>query len=101
MMEAFKKLKKIFKGNSFVKVDSEKSTIEFKIQDGSIKEVGVNGTQIDEIGKAWLELIRFFQSQFPCRQNALTITKIEEALHWQRSRTEDREKRNVEGYNKK
>jgi len=30
----------------------------------------------------------------------LTITKIEEALHWQDARTKDRLKRNVEGQNK-
>lgn len=100
MMDAFNKLYDIFKGNSFVKVDPEKSTIEFKIQDGPIKEVGVNGTQIDEIGKAWLEIIRLFQFQFPCRENALTITKIEEALMWQNKRNENRIARNVEGYNK-
>jgi len=99
-MDAFKKLYDIFKGNSFVKVDPKKSTIEFKIQDGPIKEVGVNGTQIDEIGKAWLEIIKSFQHQFPCRENAITITKIEEALMWQESRTKNRQKRGVEGLNK-
>jgi hypothetical protein len=37
---------------------------------------------------------------FPCRENALTITKIEEAIHWQNARTKDRLSRKVEGQNK-
>ena len=100
MMEAFNKLKKILKGNSFVKVDPEKSTIEFKIQDGPIKEVGVNGTQIDEICKAYLEILKIFNDgDFRCRENSIAITKIEEALHWQKARTKNRQERKVEGYN--
>jgi hypothetical protein len=101
MMEAFKYLKKYFKGNSFVKVDVEKSTIAFTIQDGPIREVGVNGTQIDEIGKAWLKLIEYFNmGEARCRENSLSITKIEEALMWQNHRKIDRTERKVEGLNK-
>jgi len=48
-----------------------------------------------------LEYVKYlFQSlneAFPCRENSLTITKIEEAIHWQDARTKDREKRGVEG----
>ncbi len=101
MMDAFFKLEKKFKGNTFVKIDPVNSTIEFKIQDGPIKEVGVNGTQIDEIAKAYLEILKIFnEGDFRCRENSIAITKIEEALHWQEARTKDRQARKVEGYNK-
>ncbi len=76
------------------------SSISFQIQDGPIKEVGVNGCQIDELGKVWLQILEKFNKAFPCRENSLTITKIEEALMWQQKRKENREKRNVEGLDK-
>ena len=75
-------------------------SITFRIQNEPIKEVGVNGCQIEELGKVWLKLIQTFNKQFPCRENSLSITKIQEALMWQNERTKDREKRGVEGYNK-
>lgn len=46
------------------------------------------------------ELFKSLNSVFPCRENALTITKIEEAIHWQNARTKDRESRKVEGHTK-
>lgn len=74
--------------------------VSFTIQSDPIKEVGVNGIQATDM----LEYVKFlFQSlndAFPCRENALTITKIEEAIHWQEARTKDRLKRQVEGENK-
>lgn len=92
-------LQRIIKG--IVGVTVEKSTLTFRIQDGPIKEVGVNGCQIEELGKAWLKLIQAFNKDFPCRENSLSITKIREALMWQEERTKDRIKRHVEGKNLK
>jgi hypothetical protein len=46
-------------------------------------------------------LFESLNEAFPCRENALSITKIEEAIHWQDARTKDRQRRQVEGYNKK
>ena len=65
----------------------EEATLIFRIQNEPIKEVGVNGCQIEELGKVWLELIQHFNKQFPCRENSITITKIQEALMWQEERT--------------
>ena len=45
-------------------------------------------------------LFESLNEAFPCRENALTITKIDEAIHWQDARTKDRERRKVEGQNK-
>ena len=39
----------------------------------------------------------FQDSEFKCRENAVAITKLQEALMWLRKRTEDREARGVEG----
>lgn len=72
----------------------------FTIQDGPIKECGVNGIQVTDILEYCKELYKSLNKDFPCRENTLTITKIEEAIHWQEARTKDRESRNVEGFNK-
>ncbi len=84
--------------SEFMIVDG--NSLSIKIQDGPIKESGVNGIQITDVLGYCLEVYKSFNSEFPCRENSLTITKIEEALHWQEARTRDRVKRDVEGFNK-
>ncbi|GAB3801610.1 hypothetical protein [Virgibacillus kimchii] len=67
-------------------------------QEGPIKENGVNGVANEDlIAMVISRLEHFQQSEFSCRENALAITKLEEALLWLRKRTMGREKRGVEG----
>jgi len=81
-------------------VHGQPSTVTFQIQSGPIKEFGVNGCQIDDV-IAWVkEKIEGFNAAFPCRENSLVITKLEEALLWSMARKLNREKRGVEGQNK-
>ncbi len=84
----------------YVTVDFETNTISFRVQKGPIKEVGENGCQIDELIHIALVVIRDLNRQFPCRENSITITKLEEALLWLDARKKDREQRAVEGFNK-
>ena len=69
------------------------------LQDGPIQEVGVNGIQVTELLELVTEMYRSLNKAYPCRENSLSITKLEEALHWQEARTRDRVKRKVEGTN--
>lgn len=71
-------------------------------QDGPLVVDGVrrdaNGAFVEGVLEAALGRLEFYQqSEFRCRENALAITKIEEALHWLQHRTADREARGVEG----
>lgn len=69
-------------------------------QEGPIKEVGVNGvTNEDLIAMVICRLEHFQKSEFSSRDNAMAITKLEEALLWLRKRTIGRENRGVEGTN--
>lgn len=70
-----------------------------KLQDGPIGDVGINGIQLTELLDLVKEVYKELNAAFPCRENSLTITKIEEAIHWQDARTKDREARKVEGKN--
>ena len=46
-------------------------------------------------------MLEYLNAKFPCRENAMTITKLDEALMWQEARTTNRVKRGVEGQNAK
>lgn len=71
-------------------------------QNGPLAVDGVrrepNGALVEGVLQAALDRLEFYQdSRFRCRENALAITKIEEALHWLNHRTADRVRRGVEG----
>ena len=70
-------------------------------QEGPIKECGVNGVCNEDLINMVIDRLEHFQdSEFRCRENALAITKLEEALLWLRKRTMGREQRGVEGTHK-
>lgn len=70
-------------------------------QKGAIKEVGKNGITDEAVISVLMDRLRGFQSgPFSCRQNALALTKLEEAMHWLNDRTADRVARGVEGLSK-
>ena len=60
-----------------------------------------NGAFVETVIEAARQRIAFYQKasngKFACRENAIAITKIEEALLWLNKRTQDREARQVEG----
>lgn len=67
-------------------------------QNGAIKEAGVNGITQEALLAVVVDRLRSFQSgPFSCRENAIALTKIEEALMWLQRRTVARIKRGVEG----
>lgn len=56
-----------------------------------------DGTANEEVLRVLIDRMHFLQSKFPCRENAIVITKLEESLMWLEKRTADRKNRNVEG----
>lgn len=60
-----------------------------------------NGAFVETVISACIFRLNFYQharsGKFACRENALAITKLEEALMWLNKRTADRELRAVEG----
>lgn len=71
-------------------------------QNGPIKKVGVNGISNESL-LAIVEhrLLGFQSGEFACRENALALAKIQEAIMWLHKRTRDRIARGVEGVNVK
>jgi len=67
-------------------------------QNGGIAESGVNGVTQEILLAIVIDRLRSFQSgPFSSRENALALTKCEEALHWLQQRTLERMRRGVEG----
>jgi len=84
-----------------INITEEKGMISFKIQDKPIKEAGINGCQVDTLIETAKIMIEGLNAKFPCRENSIVITKLEEALHWLEHRKKDRTERKVEGLSQK
>lgn len=59
----------------------------------------LNRCQLTDLIKCAKTMLEYFNGKYPCRENAMTITKLDEALMWQAKRTIDRMARGVEGKN--
>jgi hypothetical protein len=71
---------------------------DINFQNGPISENGVNGLTQEVLIAIVIDRIRSFQAgKFACRENALALTKLEEAQHWLLHRTRARMARGVEG----
>jgi hypothetical protein len=67
-------------------------------QEGSVTEVGANGLTNEALIAVVIDRLECFQrGAYKCRENALAITKLEEAMHWLGHRSADRERCGVEG----
>lgn len=56
-----------------------------------------DGTTNEEVLRVLVDRVQYLNGKFPCRENALAITKLEEALLWLEARTKARVQRGVEG----
>lgn len=86
--------------NFFIYVRQDKNSLSFTLQNGPIGEVGKNGCQVTDIISVAKSMFEQFNKTHPCRENTMTITKLDEALMWQEKRTRDRIARGVEGSSK-
>lgn len=73
-----------------------------QFQNGPIKEAGVNGITQEALLAITIDRLRSFQAgPYSCRENAIALTHLEEALMWLQRRTVARIKRGVEGTHEK
>ena len=82
--------------------------IQFIEKESQVVSEGVNelvtindGTTNEEVIEVLIDRLNNLNGKFPCRENSLAITKLEEALMWLNKRTADRIKRGVKGTNNK
>ena len=56
-----------------------------------------NGTTNEEVMEMLLDRLNKLNDKFPCRENSLAITNLEQSLMWLERRTVNRKARGVEG----
>lgn len=82
--------------NRLIERSERRTTIKF--QNGPIKEAGVNGITNEALLAILIDRMQGFQrGKFSSRENAVVLTKLEEAMMWLQKRTRDRVARGVEG----
>lgn len=71
---------------------------DINFQNGPIDVVGVNGLTHEALLAIIVDRLEAFQKgAYACRENAIALTKIQEAQHWLHHRTRARMDRGVEG----
>lgn len=95
-------------GTVAIKVEDDFHTVEIlpdfiniKFQDG-VRDLSerANGCQIEDVIDVLVDRLESFQKgSMPCRENALAITKLEEARLWLGERSRKRIQQGVEGSN--
>lgn len=83
--------------NHFIYVRHDKNSLSFTIQNGPVKEVGVNGCQVDTVIAAAKEMIAGLNRKFPCQENSEAEFHLNAALQCLEARRVNRESRGVEG----
>jgi hypothetical protein len=86
-------------GNHKYQIFTEDETFaELSFQNGPIKEYGANGVMDENLIAIVIDRLEGFQSgPYACRENAIALTHLENALLWLNHRTAQREARGVEG----
>lgn len=76
-----------------VELDEEmiNTAMHIEWQNGIVGDDGQSGAFVEDVLEAARQRLQFFQaSKFRCRENAIALTKIEEALQWLDWRTRQR-----------
>lgn len=84
--------------HNFIYVRHDVNSISFTIQNGPVKEVGLNGCQVDQLIEVAKIMIQGLNEKFPCHHNIDAIRGLTDALYALAHRKQDRTKRGVEGY---
>lgn len=72
--------------------------VNISFQNGPLNEVGANGITNEALLAVVEDRLKGFQSgPFACRENAMALTHLQEAMHWLHHRTRERLARGVEG----
>lgn len=92
----------LYELSNFENKDAEGQHLQFihkePVSEGSTElKTIADGTTNEEVLEVLIDRMNFLQSKFPCRENAIVITKLEESLMWLNKRTAGRVKRGVEG----
>jgi hypothetical protein len=87
--------------SNFENKHEQGQTIQFiekePISGTTVLETINDGTTNEEVIEVLINRLQYLNGKFPCRENSVALTKLDEALLWLNKRTSDRLKRGVEG----
>jgi hypothetical protein len=86
---------------NFIEVNHACNAITFKIQNGPVKENGINGCQVEDMIAVSKHIVSELQKKYPSKYNEDIILHLELAIQASKQRTADREARGVEGKSEK
>lgn len=78
-------------------VNTNTNTICFTLQNGPIKDVGVNGCQVGTMIEGAKLIIEGFDETHPCTENTMVLSHLRSALSWLDTRKKNREARGIDG----
>jgi len=79
--------------DNYIFANHKTGTLCFRLQDGPIKEVGVNGCQIDHVVAMVRHIISAMNENYPCEENRNVLLSLDSAQYWLEERRRDRSKR--------
>lgn len=79
----------------------DKPVLDVKFQSGGTATTAKNGVFIEDLLIVAYARLEGYNKQYPCRENSLALTSIEQAILWLTARKVEREARNVYGKEEK
>lgn len=89
-------VKKIDDGHTFEMENVQDGIQTVKFMRRTAGEMVHDGTTNEEVLRMMIARMQYLQGKLACRENAIVITKLEEALMWLESRTKKRVEQKVE-----
>lgn len=83
--------------NNFIYVRNDKNSISFTLQNGPVKEAGLNGCQVDTIIETAKIMLEGLNDDYPCLENQWAILYLGSALRFLKLRKMRRERQGTEG----
>jgi hypothetical protein len=93
----YKWFEKDIRPHNFIYVRHDVNSVSFTMQNGPIKEAGVNGCQVDTLIETAKIMLEGLNKKFPCPENEDALLHLRAALIELHTRKRNREARGVEG----
>ncbi len=88
------------RSKKFIFARRDKNSLSFTFQSGPIKEIGVDGCQVDVLAHALKHIITEFNKKYYSDYNLEALRGLDITIQALDDRTKSRKARGVEGYNK-
>ena len=82
---------------NFIYIRHDTNSISFTLQNGPVKEAGVNGCQVDTLIDAAYKILQGLDNKLPCKENIEALEHLDKAILALKQRKYNRMHRGVEG----